>query len=162
MLTGSAETPRETDISTSNKRPPIRIANATQSGLNHPCTHIKRKKIKYEAERSCTELKNNWKLAHGYMITNSLLHIESQIRALISYLSYPVIKIPFHVLLVPFHKSNQPSKPNNLSAEWKQVNFTTRERNSTCTVVFFVLLSISWLLKFQDHLNLCNCGIEVF
>nr|ACN36523.1 unknown [Zea mays] len=38
ILTGSAETPRETDISTSNKRPPIRIANATQSGLNHPYT----------------------------------------------------------------------------------------------------------------------------
>jgi hypothetical protein len=36
MFTGSAETPRETDISTSNKRPPIRIANATQRGLNHP------------------------------------------------------------------------------------------------------------------------------
>jgi hypothetical protein len=52
MLTGSAETPRETDISTSNKRPPIRMANATQSGLNHPYTHIKRNKIKYEAERS--------------------------------------------------------------------------------------------------------------
>lgn len=39
MFTGSAETPRETDISTSNNRPPIRIANATQSGLNHPCIH---------------------------------------------------------------------------------------------------------------------------
>lgn len=38
ILTGSAETPRETDISTSNKRPPIKIANATQSGLNHPYT----------------------------------------------------------------------------------------------------------------------------
>jgi hypothetical protein len=37
MLIGSAETPREIDISTSNKRPQIRMANATQRGLNHPC-----------------------------------------------------------------------------------------------------------------------------
>ena len=37
MLTGKAETPRVMDISTSNKRPPVRIENATQSGLKHPC-----------------------------------------------------------------------------------------------------------------------------
>jgi hypothetical protein len=35
MLTGSAETPRETEISTSNKSPPIKIANATHNGLIH-------------------------------------------------------------------------------------------------------------------------------
>jgi len=37
MFTGSAETPSETDISTSSRSPPIRMANATQSGLKHPC-----------------------------------------------------------------------------------------------------------------------------
>ena len=37
MLTGKAETPRVMDISTSNKRPPVRIENATQSGLKQPC-----------------------------------------------------------------------------------------------------------------------------
>jgi hypothetical protein len=35
MLTGSAETPRDTEISTSNKSPPIKIANATHNGLIH-------------------------------------------------------------------------------------------------------------------------------
>jgi hypothetical protein len=51
MFTGSAETPRETDIRTSNKSPPIRIANATHRGLNHPYVH-KEKDIIYEAEQS--------------------------------------------------------------------------------------------------------------
>lgn len=36
MFAGSAETPRETETSTSNKSPPIKMANATQSGLKHP------------------------------------------------------------------------------------------------------------------------------
>lgn len=35
MLTGSAETPRDTEISTSNNSPPIKIANATHNGLIH-------------------------------------------------------------------------------------------------------------------------------
>lgn len=35
MFTGSAETPREIDINTSSRSPPIRMANATQSGLKH-------------------------------------------------------------------------------------------------------------------------------
>lgn len=37
MLTGRAETPSVMDIRTSNKRPPIRIVHATQSGLKQPC-----------------------------------------------------------------------------------------------------------------------------
>ena len=37
MFTGSAETPNVMDMSTSNKRPPMRIENATQRGLKHPC-----------------------------------------------------------------------------------------------------------------------------
>lgn len=37
MLTGSAETPRVTDMRMSNRRPPMRIANATQRGLKHVC-----------------------------------------------------------------------------------------------------------------------------
>lgn len=37
MLTGSAETPRVTDINTSNNKPPIRIENATHRGLKQPC-----------------------------------------------------------------------------------------------------------------------------
>jgi hypothetical protein len=45
MFTGRAETPRERDISTSNKRPPIRIANATHSGLNQPYIHREKHQI---------------------------------------------------------------------------------------------------------------------
>jgi len=45
MFTGSAETPRETDISTSSRSPPIRMANAIQRGLKHPCLRQKSKKI---------------------------------------------------------------------------------------------------------------------
>lgn len=37
ILTGRAETPRVIEISTSKRSPPIRIENATQSGLKHPC-----------------------------------------------------------------------------------------------------------------------------
>lgn len=37
MLTGRAETPKVMDMSTSNKRPPIRIENATQRGLKQVC-----------------------------------------------------------------------------------------------------------------------------
>ena len=36
IFTGSAETPRVIDISTSNRRPPIRIEKATQRGPNNP------------------------------------------------------------------------------------------------------------------------------
>lgn len=37
MFTGNAETPREMDIRTSNRSPPIRIENAIQRGLKQPC-----------------------------------------------------------------------------------------------------------------------------
>lgn len=37
ILTGRAETPRVIEINTSKRSPPIRIENATQSGLKHPC-----------------------------------------------------------------------------------------------------------------------------
>lgn len=36
MFTGNAETPRDMDIRTSSRSPPIRIENAIQSGLKHP------------------------------------------------------------------------------------------------------------------------------
>lgn len=42
MLTGSADTPSVMDINTSSIKPPIRIENATHSGLKHPCDHDSR------------------------------------------------------------------------------------------------------------------------
>lgn len=54
MFTGSAETPRETEISTSSKSPPIRIANATQSGLKQLCRH-KKKERTYKKQNEPTE-----------------------------------------------------------------------------------------------------------
>lgn len=40
MLTGRAETPRVTEISTSSKRPPMRIEKATQRGLKQRCYKV--------------------------------------------------------------------------------------------------------------------------
>jgi hypothetical protein len=45
MLTGTAEMPRVADISTSNSRPPMRIENATQSGLIQPCNKEQHKQM---------------------------------------------------------------------------------------------------------------------
>lgn len=45
MFTGNAETPRTIDISTSNRRPPMRIDKATQSGLKQPCCRNDQPKI---------------------------------------------------------------------------------------------------------------------
>jgi hypothetical protein len=56
MFTGRVETPRETDISTSNKRPPIRIANATQSGLNQP--YIQRERASNMKQKTAQVLYN--------------------------------------------------------------------------------------------------------
>lgn len=56
MFTGSAETPSVIDINTSRNRPPMRIQNATQSGLRQPCTNLLILEVIQKASTSKQEL----------------------------------------------------------------------------------------------------------